>query len=164
MGMNYTCTSMDEEDVVLTDWTMNHVWVRLASQQMLIEPLTAILEGLSKIKIIIVIVIIIRWRRGRKQKRKKSHTAQHFPQLIATPLRFSLLVGFFVSTKSAFTAEILICNTEMRLWPISIIYAFVLWALEVEWRMSWGDKESLFPLRPRGMPREESGDEIKFTG
>lgn len=51
---------MDEEDVVLTDWTMNHVRVRLASQQMLIEPLTAILEGLSKIKIIIVIVIIIR--------------------------------------------------------------------------------------------------------
>lgn len=33
---------------------------------------------------------------------------------------------FFVSTKSAFTAEILICNTEMRLGPISIIYAFVL--------------------------------------
>lgn len=44
-----TPTSMDEEDVVLTDGTMNHIRVRLASQQVLVEPLTAILEGLSEI-------------------------------------------------------------------------------------------------------------------
>lgn len=42
-------TSVDEEDIVLTDGTMNHVWVWLASQQVLVEPLTAILEGLSEI-------------------------------------------------------------------------------------------------------------------
>lgn len=42
-------TSLDEEDVILTDGTMNHVRVRLASQQVLVEPLTAILEGLSEI-------------------------------------------------------------------------------------------------------------------
>lgn len=40
-------TSVDEQDVVLVDRTVNHVRVRLAGQQMLVEPLAAILEGLT---------------------------------------------------------------------------------------------------------------------
>lgn len=39
-------TSVDEQDVVLVDRTMNHVRVGLAGQQVLVEPLTAVLEGL----------------------------------------------------------------------------------------------------------------------
>lgn len=41
-------TSVDEQDVVLVDRTVNHVRVGLAGQQMLVEPLAAILEGLRK--------------------------------------------------------------------------------------------------------------------
>lgn len=39
-------TSVDEQDVVLIDRTMNHVGVWLTGQQMLVEPLAAIFEGL----------------------------------------------------------------------------------------------------------------------
>lgn len=39
-------TSVDEQDVVLIDRPMKHLRVHLAGQQMLVEPFTAILEGL----------------------------------------------------------------------------------------------------------------------
>lgn len=41
------CTSVDEQHIVLIDRTMNHVRIRLAGQQMLVEPLTPILKGLT---------------------------------------------------------------------------------------------------------------------
>lgn len=61
-------TSVDEQDVVLIDRTMNHVRVRLAGQQMLVEPFTAILEGL----------------------RGKQAFSPHGSQLITTFLNFPL--------------------------------------------------------------------------
>lgn len=42
------CTSVDEQDVVLVDRAVNHVGVWLAGQQMLVEPLGAVLEGLRR--------------------------------------------------------------------------------------------------------------------
>lgn len=41
------CTSVDEQHIILIDWTMNHVRIWLAGQQMLVEPLTPILKGLT---------------------------------------------------------------------------------------------------------------------
>lgn len=64
-----------------------------------------------------------------KKKKTEEEEIPHCTALSTTNCHSSALFifsVFFVSTKSAFTTEILICNTEMRLGPISIIYAFVL--------------------------------------
>lgn len=88
------------------------------------------------------------WRAERENK-TSSHIAQHFPKLITTSQRFQLSDSGFFSLKWGLgkpsVLKILICDTEMRLGSICIIYAFVLWALEVEWGMSMDERERLFP-------------------
>lgn len=106
------CTSVDEQDVVLVDRTMNHVWVRLAGQQMLIEPLAAIFEGL------------------REKTRLHPTLLSHFPELITTSLCFQLSdCGFFSLNRRLGKPSVLKNSPVIQRWgwgSICIIYAFVL--------------------------------------
>ena len=103
------CTSVDEEDVVLVDRTMNHVWVWLAGQQMLVEPLTAILEGL----------------RGKT----RLHTTVHstFLKLITTLLSFQCSdCGFFSLHWRLRKLSVLKYKDEAEVYLHNTVYAFVL--------------------------------------
>lgn len=65
------------------------------------------------------------WR-AKGENKTSSYTAQHFPKLITTSTLRLWILQSQPTARKAFSAEILVCNTEMRLGSICIIYAFVL--------------------------------------